>query len=673
MHSAGAEAGVAAAVQAIWERTKGKAVAQAEAVEAAITDLLIGGLEEARRAEAARDAHKLAGSLGTFGLRRGSELAREIELALAPEAPLTQADAPRLAEMVLALVRELESGPAPVVGADTPSGDGGQPLLLIAQGDRELAERLSAEAASRALGTVWAHDASEARAQARRRRPDAALLDLALDDDFAQSLSLISELTAMDPSVPVLVLAADAAVVDRVEVARRGGRGFLDASRGPARVIEAVTRELERRGAPDSTVLAVDDDPSILEALRALLEPEGAGVATLSDPLRFWDALQDISPDLVVLDVDMPDVNGIELCRAMRNDDRFGQVPVVFLTARTGAEVVGRVFAAGADDYVSKPIIGAELRSRIANRLERVRFYRELADRDSLTGVATRRKSEEVLERFLLMARRYGQPLSLAVLDLDNFKQVNDRLGHGAGDRVLRRLGQLLLECFRGEDVVGRWGGEEFVVGMYGMSREDGVTRLAQALETFRAPGADGDRTQGITFSAGVAQHAEDGTDVQALYRKADAALYEAKRAGRARVVPAGWRLDLDAMGPDVVIVEDDDALAELIVHSLETRGHRVLRLADGDEAASLLTGGTLRPPPSLVLLDVDLPGLDGLAVLRRLARTGSLGGTRVIMLTARAAEQEVLEALELGAFDHVAKPFSVPVLMQRVQRAVSA
>jgi len=215
-------------------------------------------------------------------------------------------------------------------------------------------------------------------------------------------------------------------------------------------------------------------------------------------------------------------------------------MPVLFLTAYTDRDVVRRVFAAGADDYVSKPIVGPELVTRIANRLERTQLYRSVAETDTLTGVANRRKAGQVLGQFLRLAERHGQPLSLAILDLDYFKQVNDNYGHAAGDAVLCRLGQLLLRSFRGEDVVARWGGEEFMVGMYGMTKRDGVQRLAEVLDALRREAftlSDGG-TFRVSFSAGVAEYPTDGHDVQALYRAADGALYQAKEAGRNRVLP---------------------------------------------------------------------------------------------------------------------------------------
>jgi diguanylate cyclase (GGDEF)-like protein len=120
------------------------------------------------------------------------------------------------------------------------------------------------------------------------------------------------------------------------------------------------------------------------------------------------------------------------------------------------------------------------------SRLEKAQLQKSLAETDLLTGVANRRKAVQVIQYLLRLAMRQGKPVSIAVLDLDHFKQVNDRYGHAAGDEVLRRVGATLLGGFRSEDMVSRWGGEEFVLGLYGMGETDGIRRLGDLLQTVR-------------------------------------------------------------------------------------------------------------------------------------------------------------------------------------------
>ncbi len=642
-------------------------------LESAVMAILSQELRPEERDRAQREAHKLAGSLGTFGLPRGSEIAREIETWFASGLGAAAADVVRLSDSVVGLRKCLEAGPGPRPPVTPrPAGAGaGRPYLLLVDEDRALADGLRPAAALRGLALVAVDSVDPARQLLISRRPEAALVDLA-GPEADQTLQLMREFQAMTPPVPVVVLTRAETLTDRVEAARLGGRGFLQKPISPADVLSAVGDVISRARAAEATVLAVDDDPVVLAAISALLQSAGRRVVTLDEPTQFWQALKETSPDLVVLDVDMPAVNGIELCQVMRADPQWSRLPVVFLTARTDVTTVQDIFAAGADDYVVKPLVGPELTTRIANRLERSGLLRRMAETDMLTGVANQRASAELLERLLGTGERYGQPVALGVVDVDRMRSVNDRFGYAAGDAVLAGLGQMLMRRFPGDDSVGRWAGQEFFVGMVGMTRADGVQRLADALDELRARRfPDGQSGWfSVSFSAGVAQYPEDGRDLRALYRGADSAVHRAKEVGGDRVVPVGWSTGADSM-IDVVLVEDDDALAGVLLHALSTRGYRTHRFDDGQDAASALEGPTPKVSARVVLLDWGMPSLDGLRILRRLAHTGVLGRTRVIMLTARDSETEVLMALDLGAFDHVAKPFSVPVLMKRVHRAM--
>ena len=687
---AGGAAGLAGAVRQAWERFRGPILQRVDAVEVAAVAVLEGGLDEARRRHAEREAHKLAGSVGTFGFAQASRIAREVELLLQGSQPLGQAEALKLTDLAVALRRELDRPAAPdappppreaaalaLAAADGTVADRPPPpLLLLVDVDPELSERLVMEAAGRGMRARMAAGVAEARALAAGEPPAAVLLDLSADRD-GHGLELIADLAARTPRVPVVVVSARDSFTDRVDVARMGGLGFLQKPVSPTSVVDALQGVLKRERQDGACVLVVDDDPVVLAEAARLLEDGGVKVHTLADPLRLWHALEEHAPEVVILDVDMPLVNGIELCRVMRNDPRWSATPVIFLTSSTGADTVQRVFAAGADDFVAKPIVGPELVTRITNRLERVQLHRALADTDPLTGVANRRRSEELMGQLLHLAARQGQPLSLAVIDLDRFKLVNDRFGHGVGDDVLRRVARLLERSFRAEDVVARWGGEEFVVAMYGMDRDDGVQRIAELLEILRGEPFEGGEPEPfqVTFSGGVAQFPMDGADLGTLYRAADAALYQAKEGGRDRVLPTGWTGGQTGAVEhvDVLVVEDDHTLARLLLHALDTRGYRSRWIEDGRVAAEQLTGSRPQLRARVVLMDVDLPGMDGHALLRTLARERVLERTRVIVLTVRSHESEVVQALDEGAFDHVAKPFSVPILLQRVRRAMRA
>jgi DNA-binding response OmpR family regulator len=379
-----------AAVAGRWPRFKRTVLGRVEVVEQALSALLEGNLTDELRLKAEQEAHKLAGSVGSFGFKEASRLALEIERSFRTGSILGEAQALSLLQTAAALRRELESRPAnQAIESHVSVGDS-RPVLLVVSNDKELAAQLAEEARSRELGVEMASDSSAARQLLERCRPDVALLDLSLPRDARNSLQLLEELAARDPAVPTLILTWHDSLIDRVEVARRGGNGFLQKPLPPSEVLDAVTQLLNRMSAQESKILAVDDDPLVLATLKALLEPKRIRVITLDEPLRFWETLERTSPNLLILDVEMPHLNGLELCRVIRNDPRWYGIPIIFVTMRTDAETVQQVFAAGADDFVHKPIVCPELLTRIGNRLEQARLYRMFVEIDPLTGVANR-------------------------------------------------------------------------------------------------------------------------------------------------------------------------------------------------------------------------------------------------------------------------------------------
>jgi diguanylate cyclase (GGDEF)-like protein len=672
---------VTEAAAGLWDEFKGQIFEQLKALEQAALALVEGKLQSELRQEAEREAHKLAGSLGSLGLAEGTRLARDLEQGLKAGMPLGQAESLRICDAVVELRGVLERGPVthPSVSplsAGTETEDS-RPLLLVVQTDTAFAGQLVVEAAHLGLRGEIAASLAAARSFVSRQTPGVVLLDPALPEGFDHGLTFISELAARFPVAPILVLMDSDSFSDRLKVARLGAQAFLDKTQTAHQVVESVVQALSQAQVPAAKVLAIDDDPLILESLRLLLESRGMKVTTLVDPLRFWEALEGTAPDLLLLDVEMPHLSGVELCRVLRNDARWSGIPVLFLTGHTDSETVMKIFAAGADDYVSKPIVGPELVARISTRIARTQTLLSMAESSALGGRAGAHRSVRVLDQLLRMGRRHRQPLCVVVLQVDEFERIREVHGQTAADRVYRRVGQLVFSTFRSEDVVTRWEGDEFVVGMYGAARADGVQRLAELLEALRQEQFTG--TSGaafrVSFSAGVAEYPIDGPDLRSLYRAGAEARDQARAAGGDRVLPAGWHPPAgEAAGrPDVVVVDDDETLASLLLHALETRGYRVNWFEDGQAALEALDGTKPALQPRVLLLDVDLPSLDGLTILRRLAKSGCTRRTRVIMLTARSSETETLKALESGAFDHVAKPFSLPVLMQRVRRALEA
>lgn len=664
---------VAAGLAAIWQRFREPTLARLDVLEAAALALMDGTLTSEQRAAAQREAHKLAGAAGSFGFPRSSQLARQLEERLSLDG-LVPSDAVGVAEQLVLLRTDLEGTPRTL--APDPSATGEtvarpEQVLLLVGAEPALAERIESEGAARGLRVVIAADATSARTSAHAQSPTVLAVCIASHAHSSSGLELVAELASAQTPVPALVLASRDATSLRVDAVRRGAQRFVELPASPASIVGHALSLAGKASAPPRRVLAVDDDPQILALLRTVLGGEGYEIHTVDDPLRVWSALEAVQPDLLVLDVDMPHVTGIELARAVRSDARWSNVPIVFLTARTDAETVRRAYAAGADDHVGKPIVVEELVTRVRNRLDRMLSRDDGGDLDATTGVGTRRGTADLLARFLHLARRRGDTIAVGSIVVDDVASIAERHGPAAVEIAWRAVAQLLARSLRGEDVVGRWSASELVVGLYGASKADAVRRLTTLFDTIarRELTTPGGAAFSIACGGGLAQYPEDGQDVEALHAAALGARRTRPRAGSDQLVMAGSG---GAPGGDhsvdIVIVDDDEALAGLLEHALVTSGYGVHIYRDGESAAAGLLAEPPEVVPRVILLDVDLPALNGLDLLRRLHRAGITGRSRVVMLTARVGEQDVLTALSLGAADHVAKPFSVAVLLQKLR-----
>lgn len=415
------------------------------------------------------------------------------------------------------------------------------PRVLVVDGEastRAHLERIARDAYMRVDVAVTAQEALEL---ARNERFDIAILEIVegrAEEAFATARELRA--TPGNDRLPLAFMATEADFAHRVAAAHAGGSLFLSKPVDPYVFGTTVQQLVALRHAERSRVLVLDDDPDFVDAIAAVLEAEAIGVKRVSDPTNVIEALQDDRVDLILLDVMLPRVSGFDLARMIRAAPEWQSVPILFLTGRVDRESRVAAFDAGGDDYLVKPVLPEELIARVRVRLDRRRLEREITEKDSLTKLLSRRALLEALARRVSEARRHSGLLSVALIDVDRFKEVNDLHGHLVGDHVLAALGRLLGERFRFEDLRGRWGGEEFVVVFPGATADTAAAVLRRVLVEFtrmRFEGERGAEPFGVSFSAGVASLPEDGSSVEALLRAADRRLYEAKSTGRSRVV----------------------------------------------------------------------------------------------------------------------------------------
>lgn len=320
---------------------------------------------------------------------------------------------------------------------------------------------------------------------------------------------------------------------------------------------DTTDRAPSRRPAPpgeapaeSALILVVDDNPDNLEIISTRLRFRGYEVSVAERGEAAIAKVHEEEPDLILLDIMMPDMDGYEVARRIRAQEGLAYIPIIVVTARDSTEDKVTGLDAGADDYLTKPINFPELEARVRSMLrikrlqdqleEKNRELEKLSISDGLTGLFNHRHLHEILAEEYERSRRTGEPVSLVMFDLDRFKHVNDTYGHQAGDRVLMELADILRESAREIDKLGRYGGEEFMAILPGSDPDAGSTfasRVREMVENQRFE-IQAEAPLRMTISAGVATFPQDGADSpRRLVHQADLALYSAKKTGRNRVV----------------------------------------------------------------------------------------------------------------------------------------
>ncbi len=301
---------------------------------------------------------------------------------------------------------------------------------------------------------------------------------------------------------------------------------------------------------PRGRILVVDDNQDNIEIIATRLRFRGYDMEEAMDGEQALEIVRKNPPDLILLDVMLPDIDGYEISRRIKGDEALPFIPIILVTARDSTQDKVAGLDAGADDYLTKPINFPELEARVRSMLRIKRLQDELEEKnrelerlsisDGLTGLFNHRKIHALLHEEFDRANRTGDKLSVAMFDLDRFKSVNDTHGHPAGDRVLQEMAVILRESAREIDRLGRYGGEEFMVILPETDIEDAAVFVERVRrEVARRPfDIQADEPLRMTISVGVATYPHESIDSpEALVKLADNALYAAKSAGRDRVV----------------------------------------------------------------------------------------------------------------------------------------
>lgn len=506
-----------------------------------------GGTTPAVLAEFYRSAHSLAGSAGTFNFPRLGEKAKHLELLLRQfsDGDDSVATVTRIGQtfgQLAALAAQGPESPCDIEPLQYPPSDlDAQALIYVLEDDEQMAAESTSQLAHFGYRVETFGNAIQLKEAAGKRVPDALLIDIQLAEGEYAGIEVVAELRdRLKLAVPTIFMSRHSSWTYRLKALRAGGQAYLAKPIDFDQLADQIEVITGRRAVNQYRVLIVEDTLLLAEHYAAVLQNAGMITEIITEPAGLLEVLPAFLPDLVLMDICMPDSNGMEAAQVIRQHGGYTNLPIVYLSTESELSRQLDALRVGGDDFLKKPIDDAHLVSAVAVRVQRFRELSALMNCDGLTGLLNHISLKLALEREVAQAQRNGGDLCFAMLDIDHFKQVNDQYGHPVGDRVIKGLARLLIHRLRKGDIAARYGGEEFAI-ILPDTPPQGATHLLEELRQAFSKLSFG-HAQGyfsVTFSAGIAA-SPPCLDVSCLIEMADKALYQAKQDGRNQVKKLG-------------------------------------------------------------------------------------------------------------------------------------
>ena len=413
--------------------------------------------------------HSLAGSGATFGYSGVSKAAQALEdlfqSLTETGTPPTRDQKTQVRSLLEALGRASEAvNDVCEFGAQVmppPSEDKGEKLIFLVEDDADQAQDLEIQIGHFGYRVKTIPSLADLETTIEEHHPSAIVMDMVFPEGELAGAKTIGRIRqSTDTECPIVFISARGDFEARLQAVRAGADAYFTK---PVDVSELVDRldVLTGRSIPEPyRILIVEDDPPMAAYYASVLQQADMATDVINDPLQVIDRIVEFSPDLILTDLYMPQCDGLDLAKVIRQQNAYAAIPIVFLSSETRVDKQLSALNLGGDDFLTKPVRTDKLIASVTSRAQRARTLQSLMVRDGLTGLLNHSRLKEQLVVEANRAKRDHSSLAFAMLDIDHFKSVNDTFGHPTGDRVLKSLAQVLSQRLRKTDIIGRYGGE---------------------------------------------------------------------------------------------------------------------------------------------------------------------------------------------------------------------
>lgn len=494
-------------------------------------------------------SHTLAGTMATYGFEVIADKAKEIELIVntyiensTQEFPFSELEALldnlEKAALVASHRKFSDISPTKVPLAPLEVYNHNSKVVYLVDDDEDFLKNMEIQISNFGYDVVSFSSLEDFDNTLAKQEPGVVIMDVMFAEKTNGGIEHIAQLNSKrtHPLTTIFITGGND-LSTRLEAVRAKGNAYFTKPVLVEHLVDALDKLTHQVKEDPFRIVIVDDSVEQSSFAAHVLKQAGMETKEVNGPLELLTVLAEYPADLILMDLYMPDCTGLELSQVIRQIDTYINIPIVFLSHEKDLGQQLSALSLGGDDFLSKPVKAWHLVSAISNRVIRGRTVRKFAETDGLTGLLNHSK---VIERFQIeisRAKRENNTLSYVMLDIDFFKQVNDTYGHPTGDRVLKSLANLLKQRLRSYDIIGRYGGEEFVIMLPNTplaTAENVMNKLRIAFSEINHNHENGQFS--CQFSCGIASYPDFNTAI-ALGNEADKALYEAKNSGRNKVV----------------------------------------------------------------------------------------------------------------------------------------